>query len=90
MSRIHSIDLDVGHGVRERFAMRENDPTSARAEVVHRIVTRRGEGSVQIDTRTQLASTTREIHLTAELEAFENGVRIFSRSWRESVARDGL
>ena len=88
LERIAEIDLEMGHGVIERFRIREDDPLSARAEIVHKVVTRRAGWSIRVETRSRLSATRDAFRLEAELTARENGRTIFDRRWDRSIPRD--
>jgi hypothetical protein len=90
LSRYPEIDLEVGHGIVEKFSIAEGEPLSARAEVVHRTIRRRGSWSARVDTRTRLASTAKSFELEAQIEAFEGVRRIFARQWYVEIPRDSL
>ena len=49
-----------------------------------------GRGDWQISTRTRILMTaTREaFRLTAELDAWEGGQRVYTRNWDETIPRD--
>jgi hypothetical protein len=86
--RVTPIDLEFGHAVEERHRIRDGDPLSARAEVVHRTVMRRGAWSVRIETRTECVADRRAFRVRAELDAFEGDVRIYSKTWDCAVPRE--
>jgi len=90
ISRLGDIDLDTGHGFSIELRIRDDDPLSARAEVVHRTLSRRGGWSVRVDTRMQLTSTHDSIRLRAELDAFDDDRLVAQRGWDETVPRDLL
>jgi putative CocE/NonD family hydrolase len=72
-----------------RYWMRPDDPSSARAEVEHDLTNRHPQGwDSRIRTRCAIACTATEFVVEADLEAFEAGIRLFSRSWTERIARD--
>ena len=85
--RVDDIDLERGHGVIQRFSIRDDDPLSARGEVVHNTVARRGDWHVRVRTRVGLRSTRDHFHLEAELDAWEGHANVVSRRWDRSVRR---
>jgi len=89
-TRFEEIDLEHGHGVLERFTIRDGDPLSARAEIRHVAVLRRGSWSVRVETTTVATSDERRFHLELELDAWEGEGHAFSRRWRRSVPREGV
>jgi putative CocE/NonD family hydrolase len=72
-----------------RFQIHPSDPTSARAEALYELVHRHPEGwDMRIKTRSAIECTAADYSVEADLEAFEGERRVFSRSWRERIARD--
>lgn len=86
--RLDDIDLTLRTVVTERYAMRPDDPLSARAEVASVVQMRRGAWRVETRTRTELTSTREAFRVQATLEAFEGEARVFCRSWDTAVPRD--
>ena len=60
---IKAIDLEVGQTTLKRFSIGEDDPQTARAEVVHRTWFRRQPWITRIDTHTRFSSTEHEFVL---------------------------
>ncbi|HXQ40373.1 MAG TPA: CocE/NonD family hydrolase [Candidatus Udaeobacter sp.] len=72
-----------------RYRMRPDDPTSARSEVEHEFTLRRPQNwDTRVHTHCAIACTESEFVVEADLEAFESGIRMFSRSWTERIPRD--
>jgi putative CocE/NonD family hydrolase len=90
ISRLGDIDLDIGHGFSIEQRIHDDDPLSARVEVVHRTLARRGGWSVRVDTRMQLTCTRDRLRLQADLDAFDGDRRVAQRGWDETVPRDLL
>ncbi len=88
MSRLDPIDLEVGHGILERFSIREADPLSARAGITQKAISRRQGWRTQVETRVALSATRQEFRLQAELCAYHGESRVFSRSWDRTIPRD--
>ncbi len=88
MSRLDPIDLEVGQGIIECFTIREGDPLSAQAELLHKTVARREGWSTSVETWVKLSASKEEFWLQAELIALHGGDRIFSRSWDSRIPRD--
>ncbi len=88
LARVEAIDLDAGYTILKRFRISENDPLSAKAEVIQKTLLRRGSWSTRIETHTQLSATTEAFHLKADLSTYEGNELAFSRSWDEVIARD--
>jgi len=88
--RLDDIGTELAESMRRRYRIRDDDPLSARAEVVHEIRLRRGGWDVRVACRSSLAATPEAFELSAELEAFEGDVRVGSRRWDARVPRDGV
>jgi putative CocE/NonD family hydrolase len=88
LSRIEPIDLTIGHAMRQRYSIRDDDPLSARAEIVHRATTQRGEWSTRVETRCVLTSTREAFRLQASLRAWAGEECVAERLWDEQVPRD--
>ena len=87
VSRLAPIDLELGHGIDERFEINESDPLSARAEIVQKVVLRREGWSTETETRMALSADENDFRLEAELIARHNGERRFARRWDRRIAR---
>ncbi len=88
MSRLDRIDLEIGHGIVERFSIREADPLSARAEIRQKAISRRRDWRTHVETRVVFSATQQEFRLQAELRAFNGDSQVFSRSWDTTIPRD--
>ena len=86
-TRLDDIDLETGHGMRETFVVRPDDPLSARVEVLHRTLTRRGEHAVRSELRTSLCADADGFDFAADIVVHEGGREVARRSFRERVAR---
>ncbi|MEN8742986.1 MAG: peptidase S15, partial [Phaeobacter gallaeciensis] len=87
---------DAEHGffggtiARERWVIHPDDPQSARG-ICHWTDERgRGDWVVRTETRSEMWSDATHFHLHASLEAFENGEQVFSKTFKDSIARDHL
>jgi uncharacterized protein len=86
-STIDVIGTTTEYGKRLVYRIRDDDPTSARAEVEETIRKQRGDWHMRIETRTALACTREAFLIEADLQAFDGDRRFFSRSWTRSVPR---
>ena len=86
--RLEGADLEVENRVWESYSTVGNDFDSPRGEVESVRGLRRGDWHVRTVTRTVLTSTSTHFHLEAELDAWEDGRRVFSRNWSEQIPRD--
>jgi hypothetical protein len=87
-ARLDAIDLEGGDALELRYAIRDDDPLSARAEIAQTTELQRGEWSVRIETRLELSSSASAFRLRARLAAFEGGSPICEREWDEEIERD--
>ncbi len=85
--RIDEIDLDITRGTWERYTTRGSDPLTATGETRTVRGFRRGEWEVLVEVRTVLTSDLDQFHLRAELDAYENGIRVRSRNWDRAISR---
>jgi hypothetical protein len=81
-------EIETGHGITERFAIRDADPLAARLDIEHRTVRRRPGWETRIDVRTSQWMTPDAWRLVAELVATENGATIVHRRWDETIPRE--
>ena len=71
-----------------RYWISPDDPASARAAVEHEFVNQRADWNTQVKTRTQVSCDAQSFYVESDLEAFEDGRRIFARSWNQRVKRE--
>ncbi len=74
----------------EWYTSRADDFDSARGEIQSVRGYRRGDWSVDTRTRLVLTCTPAEFRVQAELDAYELGQRVFSRTWDERIPRELL
>jgi uncharacterized protein len=87
---IEDIDLVVEQRTRETYSSVANEFDSARGEVRTVLGLERGDWRVRTITRTVLESDATHFKLTAELDAYEDGRRVFSDNFYEEIPRDLL
>ncbi len=79
-----------GAGV-ETYTIVDGEPLSARARVDYRVALGRGgDWDTRIDTRFELTATETDFLLTAHAEARDGGVRVWAKSWEDTIPRDGV
>ncbi len=77
--------------VRRRYRIRPDDPASARFEqTAVDEFGREGELAVRVEAYQLMTCDAESFHVHARLEASENDVPVFARSWLETVPRDGV
>lgn len=88
-SILDAIQVETGFRKVLRYRIHPADPASARAEAEYELIHRHDQGwDTRISARQALTATAAEYIVESDLEAFEDDRRIFSRSWRQRIARD--
>ena len=76
--------------IRRRFTIRPDDPQSASVELEgNDTYGREGDLDIRIRTWMRMTSDATSFHVHARLEADEDEHCVFSRTWRETIPRDG-
>ena len=88
--RFDEIGTEMGENGDAFYSIVEGEPLSARAWTGFETLYRKGDIDIRILTRQRMWSTLTDLHLEAEIEAFENGRNIFARTWNERFPREGL
>ena len=79
------VKTNRGH---ETYAIRRDDPLSARAEMRWHTGLERGDWSIRTETVTVQTATATTFHIVSRLDAWSGDRQIFSREWTHEVARD--
>ncbi|WP_032917412.1 CocE/NonD family hydrolase [Mesorhizobium erdmanii] len=85
---IDAIGVETAFKKATRYRIRPNDPTSARMEVCETYYHGHPGWRTRVEVETALSSTTDCFIVEADLRAYEDDRRIFSRSWSQRIARD--
>jgi hypothetical protein len=86
--RYDDIDWRLDCAGLERYRVKPDDPLSAEADCTYHHELSRGDFVVRSETRTTLRNDATHFHLTATVDAYENGQRIFSDEETISIPRD--
>ncbi len=86
--RFDDIDLTTSARTTARYAIKPDDPLSARAEVGWSVGMTRGDWKITTRTRTVMTSTRTSFRQHAELDAFEGDRRVCSKNWNFEIPRD--
>ena len=90
-TRLDENGWTYGNRIRRRFTIRPDDPQSASVELEGEdVYGRAGDLDIRIRTWMRMTSDATSFHVHARLEADEDGRRVFSRTWRESIPRDAV
>lgn len=88
----HTVDTDVDYDTHGelRFAIHPDDPLSAEQTIA--LTTRMGRDGwrVRTEASTRIRCTSEAFIVQASLQAFDGDEEVFSRSWDETIARDGV
>lgn len=87
---IQETETELENATYEWYRSRDNSYESTVGETRTVRGFRRGNWHARILTRTVLKSDEHNFYLQAELDAFENDKRIFSKNWDKIIARDFL
>jgi putative CocE/NonD family hydrolase len=86
--RIEEIDLEVANRVQETHTAVAEDFNSIRAETLCERGFARGSWKVRTVAHTILTSSATHFRICAALDAYEEGFRVFCRSWDSRIPRD--
>ena len=85
--------VDSGTLLAERnvvhYRLAEGKPLSAAATCAVDVELERGDWRTRVEARAEMTCTATAFLLTAQLDAFEDGVRRFARTWTHEIPRDG-
>ncbi len=87
---LDGIGLESSSRMQDDFSIHPRDPLKARAEVTSQSRYARKDWEIETKCRTVMTATPTTFELEATLDAFENGVRVFAKNWKESIPRDNV
>jgi hypothetical protein len=82
------IGLVVQRTMSESFRITEGESTSANTHMTRTAEMRRGDWCAKTENTLEVTCDEANFTVSAQLDAFENGERIFSRSWDDTIPRD--
>ena len=89
-TRLDTNGWTYGNLIRRRFTIRPDDPLTASVELEGEDTYGRERApDIRIRTRMRMTSDATSFHVHTRLEADEDGRPVFSRTWRETIPRDG-
>lgn len=86
--RYDEIDWRLDCGGVERYRVMPMDPLSAEADCTYHHELSRGDLVLRTETKTTLNNDATHFHFTATVDAYENGVRVYSNEEIFSIPRD--
>ena len=72
------------------FSIIEGQPLSARVQCNRQIEISRGDWHTRVETLSVMTSDQDFFHLTNVLDAYDGGVRVFTKSWTQKIRREGV
>jgi len=90
VDRLDDIDLEMEEAGDIWHKIVEGDPLAAESWTSFVCRRRRGDWNVEVRTRQRLTCDRTDFFLEADIEAFDDGRRIFSRSWNLRFPRDHI
>jgi hypothetical protein len=85
--RLEASGMEMSHVYERLYAIRPEDPLSARAVMIQSCELGRGSWQVRIDTRAEMTSTRTTFELDAWVEAREGSQLLCRREWKASIPR---
>ena len=79
--------LITGSIARETYSIQPDDPLSARAQTHWTEELERDGRQIRTESFSEMTASLEHFHLTARIEAYEDGELVFTKSWEESVER---
>jgi uncharacterized protein len=86
--RLDSIGTTVGLDKSMRYHVVENEPAKAETSVYYRYSVERDNWRAAVSGTTKLSATPDSFILQVDLDAFEDGDRVFCKSWHHKIPRD--
>ena len=88
--RIEEIGTEVRRSTREWYSTQYDDFTSARGETYTERSFKREDWDVEIYTRSVLSCDESNFFIHAQLDAYEEDYRVFSKNWKRVIPRDHM
>ncbi|MYL40438.1 CocE/NonD family hydrolase [Virgibacillus salexigens] len=80
--------LEYGSKNKNTYMIKENDPLSATASCEWELKVGRGDWQTKLITFSEMTSDEANFYLTNTMSAFENGEKIFSKTWNKEIKRN--
>jgi hypothetical protein len=87
VERLEATGVEVGFRRVVRYTIGETDPETARHEIDFDLSFARDRWRPRMLARTAMSATPAHFVLEADLQAFDGGQRVFSRTWTRRVPR---
>ena len=80
--------MEVDDRALERYTTCDGDPLSTRASIERTLELGRDTWRIRIETDSMMTADRTHFHVSNHLDAFEDGVRVYTRSWDKSIPRN--
>ena len=74
----------------ETFKVREGDPLSVNQHFVTVTELQREDWLVRVETDSRMTADATHFYLSNQMDAYEGGVRVFTKSWTKIIPRDNV
>ena len=88
LARIDDIGTVIHYGKVKEFAIARNDPLTARAAVSVEMHYRRQDWDARLEARIRMSADKTHFFFHSDIDAYDGGVRFFSRSFDQKIPRD--
>jgi uncharacterized protein len=88
LARIDDIGTVVHYGKVKEFAIARNDPLTARTTVSVELHYKREDWDARLETRIRMSADKTHFIFHSDIDAYEGGLRFFSRSFDQKIPRD--
>ena len=85
---LEEIDLEVENRAFEWYSSQADDFLSVRGETRQTRGLKRDDWAIRTETHTVLTCSSTAFRITADLDAYANGVRVYCQNWDVSIPRD--
>lgn len=85
--KIEDINLEFQNAFDEKYTVFGNDLSSLKGEVTRKYVFERKDWQIKTITHTELTSDENYFYIHATIDAYEKGMRVFSKNWNNKVKR---
>jgi len=85
--RLEDIDMEIAINTTEHYSYEYDNYNSLKGETYWEMTFEREEWKVKTCTNTVLTSDQNYFYLTATLDAYHNGARVYCKSWDEKIPR---
>jgi hypothetical protein len=89
-THLEAIDVVMGDCMVVEYRIKDDDPLSARAIYRWSSVYRRKGWDVRVESTMTVSSTADAFLVATDLAAYEDGNRVYSRTWDDQLPRDGI